>query len=64
MDEKTLRSYAYDLDRRVMQDMDRPCLFHVAGPCFHPKCLEAHCNTIQDRLDEAARLDITEMVSR
>jgi hypothetical protein len=41
----------------VMRDQSRPCLFHVAGPCSHPKCLEAHYETIkQERAERAAIL--------
>lgn len=39
----------YDLakiDREVMSDMHRPCLYGVSGPCFHPKCLYAHAETL------------------
>lgn len=35
-----------DIERAVMNDPRRPCLFHVAGPCFHPKCLVAHYATL------------------
>jgi hypothetical protein len=34
------------IERRVMADRDRPCLYGVMGPCFHPKCLEAHFKTL------------------
>lgn len=34
------------VERRVMADHDRPCLYGVTGPCFHPKCLESHYNTL------------------
>lgn len=33
----------------VMRDKDRPCLFGVAGPCFHSKCLDAHFETLRQR---------------
>jgi len=39
-----------DIDRAVMADSNRPCLFGVAGPCFHPKCLNAHYETIKQRI--------------
>lgn len=35
---------AKDIEREVLQDVNRKCLFNVAGPCFHPKCLEAEFN--------------------
>ncbi len=35
------------LKYRVMGDENRPCLYGVAGPCFHPKCLEAHYETLR-----------------
>lgn len=35
------------IERAVMQDNARPCLFNVAGPCFHSKCLDAHFKTIE-----------------
>jgi hypothetical protein len=34
------------IERRVMADRNRPCLYGVAGPCQHPKCLEAHFQTL------------------
>jgi hypothetical protein len=36
-----------DIERAVMADSRRPCLFHVAGPCYHPLCLEAHYQTLK-----------------
>lgn len=47
--------YREPLGYAVMRDLDRPCLFHAAGPCFHPKCLEAHYDTLlqQRRLQDA-----------
>ncbi len=41
------RATEVDLERAVLADHDRPCLFHVAGPCFHPRCLEAHLVTLR-----------------
>lgn len=41
--------YAYEARRKVMEDQNRPCLYHVAGPCFHPACLEAHTRTILEK---------------
>jgi len=35
------------LERAVMADRQRPCLYGVAGPCVHPKCLEAHYETLR-----------------
>jgi len=29
-----------EIARKVLADQDRPCLFGVMGPCFHPKCLD------------------------
>ena len=34
------------IERAVVADRSRPCLFRVAGPCYHPKCLEAHYETL------------------
>jgi hypothetical protein len=34
------------IERAVMADNNRPCLYGVAGPCFHPNCLEAHFKTL------------------
>ena len=50
-----------DIGRAVMNDMDRPCLFGVAGPCFHPKCLDSYYETlknetIQRREDHTLRI--------
>jgi len=41
-----------EIDRLVMEDIDRPCLFGVAGPCFHPKCLYAHFDTVLKRVTQ------------
>lgn len=38
---------AKKIERAVMADQNRPCLYGVAGPCQHPKCLEAHYNTLK-----------------
>lgn len=46
------------IERAVMADYNRPCLFHVAGPCFHPKCLEAHYETLMRRASEM-ELEVT-----
>lgn len=35
------------IERAVMADQNRPCLYHVAPPCFHPKCLVAHYETLK-----------------
>lgn len=40
---------------KVMEDNNRPCLFGVAGPCFHPKCLEAHYETLRAASEVDAR---------
>lgn len=37
------------IERAVMADQQRPCLYHIAPPCFHPKCLEAHYETLRQR---------------
>lgn len=37
------------IERAVMADQDRPCLYGVMGPCFHPNCLEAHFDTLVAR---------------
>jgi len=54
MSEDTKRSYPYDAARRVaravMADHNRSCLYGVAGPCQHPKCLKAHFNTLQEKM--------------
>lgn len=34
------------VERAVMEDHYRPCLYGVAPPCQHPNCLEAHYNTL------------------
>lgn len=34
------------VERRVMADTGRPCLYGVAAPCQHPRCLEAHFTTL------------------
>lgn len=49
VDAHRLRVAEVDLERAVMADDDRPCLFHVAGPCFHPRCLEAHLVTLRQK---------------
>ncbi len=36
------------IERAVMSDINRPCLFGVAGPCSHPKCLNAHFETLRN----------------
>ena len=41
-----------EADRKVMADENRPCLFHVAGPCFHPKCLEAYSDQLMKEANE------------
>lgn len=40
-----------EIERRVMRDINRPCLFGVAGPCFHPKCLDAHYETVRRNME-------------
>ncbi len=35
-----------EIERAVMADTNRPCLYNVAGPCLHPNCLEAHFQTL------------------
>ena len=35
------------IGRSVMADAHRPCLYGVAGPCFHPNCLNAHYETLR-----------------
>jgi uncharacterized protein (DUF2225 family) len=42
-----------EIDRLVMEDMDRPCLFGVMGPCFHPDCLYAHFDTILEKIEKS-----------
>ena len=37
------------ISRAVMEDRRRPCLFGVAGPCSHPKCLDAHYATRKEQ---------------
>ena len=50
--------YPKDIERAVMGDRNRPCLFGVRGPCFHPKCLEAHYNTLKEvALKEKSNVD-------
>jgi hypothetical protein len=34
------------IERAVMADHNRPCLYNAAGPCQHPNCLEAHFATL------------------
>lgn len=38
------------IERAVMADINRPCLYNVAGPCSHPKCLESHYQTLKQVL--------------
>lgn len=35
------------IERMVLADQDRPCLYGVMGPCQHPNCLEAHYRTLK-----------------
>jgi hypothetical protein len=35
------------IERAVLADLFRPCQYNVAGPCMHPKCLEAHYQTLK-----------------
>ena len=35
------------LERAVLADASRPCLYHVSGPCSHPNCLKAHFDTLR-----------------
>ena len=35
------------IERAVMADHYRPCLYGIAGPCFHPNCLESHYKTLR-----------------
>jgi len=35
------------IERAVMADRNRPCLYGVRGPCSHPKCLDAHYQTLK-----------------
>lgn len=35
------------LSDAVRADQNRPCLFGVAGPCSHPRCLYAHFETLR-----------------
>lgn len=37
------------IERAVLADKKRPCLYGVAGPCFHPRCLESHFITLSTR---------------
>jgi hypothetical protein len=51
------------LERRVMADQNRPCLYGVNPPCVHPKCLESHYKTLKEEedyriLNEAAYYDL------
>lgn len=34
------------IERAVMADRERPCLYGVVGPCQHPNCLESHYKTL------------------
>ncbi len=36
------------IERAVMADTSRPCLYGVSGPCSHPNCLESHFKTLYD----------------
>jgi hypothetical protein len=36
------------IERAVMEDKERPCLYRVMGPCQHPDCLEAHYKTLYE----------------
>jgi hypothetical protein len=38
------------IERAVLAYEARPCLYGVAGPCFHPKCLLARYNAMQELL--------------
>ena len=38
------------IERAVLADHGRPCLYGVAGPCQHPNCLEAHFKTLYDAI--------------
>lgn len=42
--------YSHEVERKVMEDKDRPCLFGVRSPCHHPKCLHAHYETIREAM--------------
>lgn len=52
-------SHAYDfsaqVSRAVMNDRNRPCLYHVRGPCMHTKCLDAHYDTMAKMMSHGAR---------
>lgn len=37
------------IERAVMDDRDRPCLYGVMRPCFHPNCLSAHFDTLYEK---------------
>jgi hypothetical protein len=52
-----MTTYQWEIDRLVMADRERPCLYKVAGPCFHPRCLEAHAETIGRKLREQRAAD-------
>jgi hypothetical protein len=38
------------IERAVLADRERPCLYHMAGPCFHPNCLESHFHNVAEWL--------------
>jgi hypothetical protein len=42
-----------EIERRVMVDEDRPCLYGIRGPCVHPNCLEAHFVTLRELADRS-----------
>lgn len=44
--------YQWEVDTAVMQDRRRPCLYGVYGPCYHPRCLDAHAVTIRGTINE------------
>ena len=51
-----IRVDTWKIERAVLADADRPCLYGVAGPCSHPACLDAHYKTLFDA--EKKRLSI------
>ena len=45
-----------EVERRVMADQSRPCLYRVAGPCQHPACREDHFNTLRVKAQQKEAL--------
>lgn len=41
-----VRPDSKEIQRMVLADNERPCVYGVAGPCQHPNCLEAHFQTL------------------